>query len=235
MALSTVVGVPSFYRIMGTLTPRRGDLRAVLQVSGYAHVSAVGFQALYRLDVILLSVFASRSALGVYSVAVAAVALVWSVAEAFALRVFASDGTGDAHSLRDRDWRFIKLNALVSLIAGVVLGIGVTFALPAILPAYNGAVVLIWLLLPGVIAQGPARVALASLQRMGGERWAALLGLVALVSSSLYIPSAASQSSARVAMVSSLVYVFLAALTLLIWKSSNTTMRPTRPVEVSEI
>lgn len=235
LAMSTAVCVRSFMRLMGDRVPGRSAVREVLKVSGYAHLSAVGFQALYRFDVVILALFSSRSALGVYSVAVASVALVWSVAEAFALRVFAAEGRAEGTGLRARDWSFIKLNALISTAVGILVGVAGSLLLPRLLPEYSGADRIIWILLPGVIAQAPARVALASLQRAGGERWAALLGLVALVCALLYVPGAATGSTSVVAMVSTLVYLVLAALTLLVWRHAHErTLRSRVPVEVLE-
>jgi O-antigen/teichoic acid export membrane protein len=193
----------------------------VLRSSLLAHVGTVGIQLLYRADVVVLGLFAVAAEVGIYSIAVAVAGLIWVVAEAFGLAAFARGGTESAAALQMRDRRLVRLNAVLSLGAAVVIWVLATTVLNRVLPAYAASVPLLLVLLPGVVAQGPARVAFASLLRRPGSRVPVVVGLVSLGLSLVYVPCAARWQATGVAVASTVVYLVQAALLLWLWRRAS--------------
>jgi O-antigen/teichoic acid export membrane protein len=191
-----------------------------------AHVGTVGIQLLYRADVVVLGLFATAPEVGVYSIAVAVAGLIWVVAEAFGLAAFARAGGESAAALLARDRKLVRVNALLSLGAAVVVGLLAVALLDRVLPAYAASVPLLLVLLPGVVAQGPARVAFASLLRRGDTRLPMWIGLVSLGLSLAYVPCAARWQATGVAVASTVVYLVQAALVLWLWRRAKTAPTP---------
>jgi len=68
------------------------------------------------------------------------------------------------------------------------------------------------------VAQGPARVAFASLLRRPGSRVPVVVGIVSLGLSLVYIPCAARWQATGVAVASTLVHLVQASLVLGLWR-----------------
>ena len=98
-----------------------------------------------------IGLFAVAAEVGIYSIAVAVAGLIWVVAEAFGLAAFARGGTESAEALQMRDRRLVRLNAVLSLGAAVVIGILATTVLERVLPAYAASVPLLLVLTGGIL------------------------------------------------------------------------------------
>lgn len=203
----------------------------LLRSSLVAHVGTVGIQLLYRADVVVLGVLASAHEVGLYSVAVAVAGLIWVLAEAFSLAAFARGGSDAATALHERDARLIRVDAVLSLAAAVVMAVLSLTLLRRVLPAYAGSVPLVLILLPGVVVQGPARVAFSSLLRRADPRPAMWVGLVSLALSVVYLPCAARWGAAGVAGASSVVYGVQAVLVLALWRRAGSGAEPPHEVD----
>ncbi len=218
---ATIYGGRTYAALVRSGPTEPADGRTVLRSSLVAHVGTVGIQLLYRADVVVLGLFAVAAEVGIYSIAVAVAGLIWVVAEAFGLAAFARGGTESPEALQMRDRRLVRLNAVLSLAAAVVIGILATTVLDRVLPAYAASVPLLLILLPGVVAQGPARVAFASLLRRPGSRVPVVVGVVSLGLSLVYIPCAARWQATGVAVASTVVYLVQAALVLWLWRRAG--------------
>ncbi|HEU4329539.1 MAG TPA: hypothetical protein VFR40_00385 [Lapillicoccus sp.] len=225
LAVATVYGARTYAALVRSGPTAPADGRRVLRSSLVAHVGTVGIQLLYRADVVVLGLFAAAAEVGVYSIAVAVAGLIWVVAEAFGLAAFARGGTESPEALQARDRRLVRLNAVLSLAAAIVIGLLAVTLLPRLLPAYAASVPLLLALLPGVVAQGPARVAFNSLVRRADSRLPVWIGLVSLGLSLVYIPCAARWQATGVAVASTAVYLVQAALVLWLWRRAG----PGRP------
>ena len=221
LAVATGYGARTYAALVRTGPATPADGRRVLRTSLVAHAGTVGIQLLYRADVVVLGLFAAAVEVGVYSIAVAVAGLIWVVAEAFGLAAFARGGTESNEALQARDRRLVRLNAVLSLGAAVVIGVLAVTLLDRLLPAYAASVPLLLVLLPGVVAQGPARVAFASLVRRANSRVPMWIGLVSLVLSLVYIPCAARWQATGVAVASTVVYLLQAALVLWLWRRAG--------------
>jgi O-antigen/teichoic acid export membrane protein len=178
LAAATVYGWRTYAALVrsGPLEP--ADARVVLRTSLIAHVGTVGIQMLYRADIAILGFFAAAADVGVYSIAVAVAGLIWVVAEAFGLAAFARGGAESAAALQERDRRLVRLNALLSVGSAIAIGLLAVTLLDRVLPEYAASVPLLIVLLPGVVAQGPSRVAFASLLRRADTKVPMWIGLV---------------------------------------------------------
>ena len=221
LVAATVYGGRTYAALVRSGPTAPADGRTVLRSSLVAHVGTVGIQLLYRADVVVLGLFAVAAEVGIYSIAVAVAGLIWVVAEAFGLAAFARGGTESAEALHLRDRRLVRLNALLSLAAAVVIGVLAMTVLDRVLPAYAASVPLLLVLLPGVVAQGPARVAFASLLRRPGSRVPVVVGVVSSGLSLVYIPCAARWQATGVAVASTVVYLVQAALVLWLWRRAG--------------
>jgi O-antigen/teichoic acid export membrane protein len=117
-----------------------------------------------RLDFLLMSSFVSATQLGYYGVANNAMLLVTTVPFSAATlltprvaRLFGQNST-DRHEIVQRQaalvWATARRYLLVALLGGVLLGISAPFAVPAVFGhPFRGAVILIWILIPGYIAR----------------------------------------------------------------------------------
>jgi O-antigen/teichoic acid export membrane protein len=220
LVVATVYGWRTYAALVRSGPTEPADAGTVLRTSLLAHVGTVGIQMLYRADVVILGLFATAADVGVYSIAVAVAGLIWVVAEAFGLAAFARGGTESAEALQARDRRLVRVNAVLSVAAAVVIGALAVALLDRLLPAYAASVPLLLVLLPGVVVQGPSRVAFASLLRRADTRIPMWIGLVSLGLSLVYVPCASRWQATGVAVASTVVYVVQAALVLWLWRRS---------------
>lgn len=153
-------------------------LRAALSfgVKGYA---ANALQVLnYRVDVFVLSAVAPATAVGRYSVAVAATSVLWLLPQALSDVLFprvaalsasqAVDAEAQRDLVEDKSLRHTSLIVGVSL---VVLTLALLFlVVPIYGPAFRGSIVLGLLRLPGAALVGLSRVMLATVVGRGHPR-----------------------------------------------------------------
>lgn len=225
LILSTLYSARAFRRNALSLTPSSEDYRRTLAASTMAHMGSIGMQVLYRADLVVLGIVSTATQTGYYSIAVTATGFVWNIAEAFSLRAFQRGG---ATENAPDGGRLLRVNAAVSTIVGAGICLAAIVLIPLVLPGYRASIPLVLILMIGVVAQGPARVAMASLQRL--ERYGSVMavGAVAVLFSFTYLPVAALWGAAGLAWASTLAYCVLAALVLLVWRHSAATTQPRR-------
>lgn len=171
-----------------------------------------------RLDLLLVGAFIGTAAVGVYAVSAALAQLMWLLPQALAMVLLphvASDfsgerGTATASAIACRV--ALATSGLIALVLAAVA--------PAVVPlvygqAFSGAVIPLWLLLPGVVAFAPFTVLAAHIAGMGrpGVNVAiAFVGFATMVSLDLWlIPSA---GIAGAAVTSTAAYMMMAVLTI---------------------
>lgn len=221
LVLSTAYAIRTYASLVRQGPSRPADRRAVLRTSLLAHVGLVGNQLLYRADVVVLGLLAASREVGIYSVAIAVAGLIWIVAEAFSLAAFSRGETDAGTDLHARDRRLLVVNLGLSVGAAVLIALASVTVLGRVLPEYADAVPLILVLLPGVVAQGPARVAFSSLLRRADTRPPMWVGLVSLTLAVIYVPCAARWGAMGVAVASTVVYLVQAAFVLWLWRRAG--------------
>lgn len=171
-----------------------------------------------RLDLLLVGAFIGTASVGVYAVSAALAQLMWLLPQALAMVLLphvASDlsgqhGTATASAIASR----------VALATSGMIALVLAAVAPAVVPfvygqPFAGAVIPLWLLLPGVVAFAPFTVLAAHIAGMGrpGVNVAiAFVGFATMVSLDLWlIPSA---GIAGAAVTSTAAYMTMAVLTV---------------------
>jgi O-antigen/teichoic acid export membrane protein len=184
---------------------------SLLKTSLSAHLGTSGIQLLYRMDMVVLALFVSRSELGIYSIAVPIASITWVVSEAISLAAFSTFRPEE--SPEDRMHRLVallRLNLVVGA-AGSVCVLAVSWVgLDRYLPHYHDAFRLIAILLPGVVVQGGARILYSQITSVGASRAAVTIGLASFALCLLYFPFCARWGATGAALASSLIYILQA-------------------------
>jgi O-antigen/teichoic acid export membrane protein len=197
--------------------PRRIMTREQFRVGLPIHVANVGQFLLLRADQLLLLVFATNSAVGEYAVAVNIVEVLWylpaavgvvSVPFLSASRPMEEKTSALAHATRLCFW--------LTSVAALLLGLLAIPLVPFVFgEAFQGSVVPLELLLPGVAAAGIVRVCTSGLiaQRETQVLWKAMVWALAvnLALNVVFIPPLGASGAA---IASTLAYAFLAVLLL---------------------
>lgn len=188
--------------------------RNIVADSLKVHIGAVGTQILTRMPIVALGVFSTSSAVGVYSVAAPVSELTWVISEAFSLLAFRMSALRDAKESDDA--RVAKIHAAITVFIALLVAVASFAILPTILPAFENAAPLVAVLLPGVLLQGAARVALSRIAGRGDSKIGARLGILAALSSLVFFPAAAYGDATVVAATASVLFSAQAVLTLFI-------------------
>jgi O-antigen/teichoic acid export membrane protein len=114
----------------------------------------------FRVDVYFVYALRGAADLGVYTVAVGIAQQLWMLPLALSGPLFAKISyQGDSEQSREMVRYAFRTTALISLVLGVVMAIAAPVLLPLAYGApFQGAVLMVLVLLPGVVLLGPTRV-----------------------------------------------------------------------------
>ena len=159
----TVVGI--FVLLFGlrrVITPFRPDwaaARATSSFSARVHLSNVAGFLLERQDILLLAWLSGAAAVGLYSVGVSFAELSWHIPSALCTAIMARGPYGSESSGVDYVTRAARIAVILMLVTVGVSAIVVPLAVPLIYGgAFAPAVYPFFALLPGVMADGIARI-----------------------------------------------------------------------------
>lgn len=111
----------------------------------------------YRVTLFMLERQRGLAEAGVYSVAVQIAELLWLLSSSVTISAYHRIGVPDADQAALTTLRAVRVNLLATLLAAPLLYVGTVLALPAALgPAYDGALLPLALLLPGVAGYAAA-------------------------------------------------------------------------------
>jgi O-antigen/teichoic acid export membrane protein len=196
--------------VQETTSPPRRELfgRALA-----AHVALLGQQASYRADLVILGVLAPAAVVGKYAVGTSIAEIIWVLAEAVSLSLFARTARLAIGASREvlavELARSLRFYAEVGSVAGLALVVVTYPVLRVFLPSYRGSFIYFLILLPGVLVGGQARIIISSAVAAGRQR---LVRAVAFVSMSLvvvYVPLILVAGAVGAALASDLIYVTL--------------------------
>ena len=216
LIISTIYGLRGFDRPSVGPT-RHVRSRSILATSWSAHLGFIGIQFLYRADIVILGFFVIREELGVYSIAAPIAELTWAIPEALSLLAFSQYSA--SRSVAERVLHralLLKLNLAAGLLGGLAIAITAWATLPILLPTYVAAVPLIFILLPGVVIQGAARISFSMLVSTGARKPVFLVGLISIALCVLYVPFSAIWGITGAAVASTIIYTAQAILVLTI-------------------
>ena len=183
----------------GAPTPRR----RMVTDAWSAHVGTLGVQVLNRANIVALGVSAPSSEVGLYSVAAPLAEATWILSEALSLLAFRAAARSGPQEARRGG---VSRQLVVTASGALAVALGAAVAIPVFLPDFEDAVPLIFVLLPGVVVQGLARVAMARLAGHQRNDLMIRIGAASAVASLLYVP-AASHGAMGMAVTASVLYV----------------------------
>jgi O-antigen/teichoic acid export membrane protein len=126
----------------------------------------------YKADLFLVEHFLGLSATGVYSIAVMAAELLWLVSSSVTTAAYARIGSPDAAEAGRVTVRAVHAGLLLLALLCPVLWIGAALVIPALLgSAYQPALPLLAVLLPGVAVFGAASALSAWFTNHAGRPW----------------------------------------------------------------
>ena len=222
--ISSAMGLLALRRqVIPLATGRPARFRELVGRSLPGHVGSSGQQILHSVDVIVLGALTGAAAVGVYSIAVALAGLVWLVSEALSLATFDS---GTSARTEDEDRALFMRYSLIHLVFASATAIGVLVMtvtlVPLVLPQYDGLPILVAILLPGVLAQGQARIALARVTTNGNASAARAIGVTSAGLAILYIPFISTGGALGAALGSSVLYILQTAFVFLLLRRRRT-------------
>jgi O-antigen/teichoic acid export membrane protein len=210
-------------RTVGIWTmPSRRFVKHAFEFGWRSHLGAVVQYMQHRADVVLVMYFLPLRALGIYSLAVGLVELLWYVPQSVSqvlLPHIAGSSESDADSITSAFCRAsIGAAALLSLLLGVISSI----VIPWLLPAFREAIAAIWIMLPGAVAASVFKVLSADLNGRGQPLrtlFPASAGLAFSVAGCCYaIPRFGMLGAAA---ITSLSYLLNASLYILIYARTS--------------
>ena len=183
-------------------SPWRGFLRSATA----NNVGSIGQMVMLRADVLVVAVLLGATDAGIYGLALSLTELALIVPEVFALSVFAGRARLDGARWRDDLARSVRLNAGLAAVAAVAIaGAAVVLALGP-LADYDGLVLLVLIVLPGVYVAGYSRIALSALQALGASSRVWMFGALAVALSVGYVPAALLGGTVGTAVMSTVSY-----------------------------
>lgn len=199
---------------------QRTSLRRVIQESWSAHIATLGIQVLYRFNVVALGLFGTHIEVGLYSVAAPIAECTWFLSEAVSLMAF-------RHAVRESSprRRLEGGHFVVTLMGGAAVALVAWVVLPLALPEFAEARLFVLVLLPGVLVQGAARVALAGILGRDPGLRAIVIGLSSIVAAAAYVPAAMAGGALGVAVTSSILYSLMGAAVIASNRSDRTRTR----------
>ncbi len=207
LILGTGYALRGYFRAI-TVPKRHFSTREIATTSLAAHTGFTGIQLLYRADLVILSFFVTRGQLGIYSIAVPLAELTWVVSEALSLSAFSHyEANESADSRIKHRARLLRINMASGLLGAICIGPAAWLLMPHLLPRYVDAVPLIFILLPGVIVQGAARITFSTLVSGGARKPAVTVGLVSAALCLIYIPFCDRWGITGAAAASTTIYV----------------------------
>lgn len=147
--------------------PGRRFVKHAFEFGWRSHLGAVVQYMQHRADVVLIMYFLPLRDLGIYSLAIGLVELLWYVPQSVSqvlLPHVASSNESDADSITSA---FCRASVSVAALLSLLLGTISTFVVPWLLPAFRESIPAIWALLPGAVGASIFKVLSADLNGRG--------------------------------------------------------------------
>jgi O-antigen/teichoic acid export membrane protein len=147
--------------------PSRRFVKHAFEFGWRSHLGAVVQYMQHRADVVLVMYFLPLRELGVYSLAVGLVELLWYVPQSVSQVLMphvASSTEADADRITSA---FCRASVTVAAVLSVMLAVVSTAVIPWLLPAFRAAIPVIWILLPGTVVASIFKVLASDLNGRG--------------------------------------------------------------------
>jgi len=147
--------------------PSRRFVKDAFEFGWRSHLGAVVQYLQHRADVVLIMYFLPLGDLGIYSLAIGLVELLWYVPQSVSqvlLPHIASSTEADADHITSA---FCRASVATTAMLSLMLALLTTAVIPRLLPAFRGAIPVIWILLPGVVVASIFKVLASDLNGRG--------------------------------------------------------------------
>jgi O-antigen/teichoic acid export membrane protein len=130
----------------------RGYLRHAMRFGWHSHLGAVIQYMQHRVDVLLVGLFLPLRELGIYSLAVSLAEVLWHVPYAVATVLLAHVTRHGVRATREITPQVCRTTLAITAVLSLSLAALAGWAIPQILPAFEGAVRVFHWMLPGIVA-----------------------------------------------------------------------------------
>lgn len=147
--------------------PGRRLLRRAFSFAWRSHLGAVVQYLQHRTDVVLILWLLPVRELGIYSLAIGVVELLWYVPQAVSqvlLPHIADSTEAEANRMTSA---FCRASVATTALLSLTLAVFANWAIPRLLPAFTQAVPIIWILLPGSVVASVFKVLASDLNGRG--------------------------------------------------------------------
>ena len=169
----------------------RAVARALLRFGIVGYASFLTTYLNFRLDTFLVNIFANATQVGFYAVAVSLAETIWYISTSAATVLTPRVAAGESSESDATTGLVSRVVVGASLLAAIVLALVAPLLVHVLFgPAFQPSVAAVWLLLPGVVALGAARVLAGYLlgrNRQQVDLAASLAGLVVTVALDLIL------------------------------------------------
>jgi len=142
----------------GKILPHYTLFRQMYQFGWRAHLCGVLQQLQHRTPVLLVGILLPVTDLGIYSLSVGLIELLWYIPNTLSVALLPHIAGSSSDDARRVTAVICRVTLAVTAILGLMLALGCSILIPAILPKFSSALVPLWLLLPGVVAASIGRV-----------------------------------------------------------------------------
>jgi O-antigen/teichoic acid export membrane protein len=202
--------------------------KSLLRFGLVGYVSYLTYYLNIRLDTFLVNIFANATQVGYYAVAVSLAETIWYISSSASTVLIPRVAAGSSTDSDEATGRVSRVVLATTLLAGIALALIAPLLVRVLFgPAFQPTVIGVWLLLPGIVALGNARVLsgyLLGRNRQVVDLIASLVGLVATVILDLVLIPRYGFAGAAVA--SSIAYAITLAVDLR-WVVHNSTLSVT--------
>jgi O-antigen/teichoic acid export membrane protein len=207
----------------------RGSLREAFRFGIQSWLANLLQQVNYRFDIIVLSAFATASAVGIYSVALTLTAIAWILPQGLQTVLFPrtaslaeSAGSGEI-SLDEEDQalaRAVRHGVLLTIPTALFVIVLLVVGVPLLYgPKFHETIVLGFILLPGVLVLGEAKILAAAIAGRGKPRYTLYSGLISMpVTLGLYFVLIPLAHARGAAVASTISYLLTSALTYVFFR-----------------
>jgi O-antigen/teichoic acid export membrane protein len=206
-----------------------GSLRHALRFGIQSWIGNLLQQVNYRFDIIILSAFATASAVGVYSVALTLTGVAWVLPQALQTVLFPrtaslaeSAGAGEI-SLAEEDEalaRAVRHGVLLAIPTALLVILLLLVGVPVLYGRrFHETIVLGFILLPGVLALGEAKILAAAIAGRGRPRYTLYSSLISMpITLALYFSLIPIGHARGAAVASTISYLLTSVLTYLYFR-----------------
>lgn len=167
----------------GSLLARGGSrfVGSALRFGWKTHAGAVTQYLQHRIDVVLVAYFLPIRELGIYSLAISLVELLWYLPQAVSTVLMPQVASSNEEEANKLTSAFVRATFAATAACSVVVALAGMLVIPQFVPAFAGAVRLLWLLVPGVVAASIFKVLSSNFIGRGEPLKTFMPALVALV------------------------------------------------------